>query len=144
VPVAFWRLRGAQTHAPVHFLTLRGAQARGLEHPESTKVRQARSLNPSGIHSELLVRGVCTFSLQQEMAAQGHGGDKCEHSSREKLKMASGAPPEQLQTTCPLRFGAKGVLQTMHLRIQQNQEMHRYVVWSAPEARKHDRHIILS
>ncbi len=117
MPVAFWRLRGAQTHAPVHFLTLRGAQARGLEHPESTKVRQARSLNPWGIHSELLVRGVCTFSLQQEMAAQGHGGEKCEHSSREKLKMASGAPPEQLQTTCPLRFGAKGVLQSTYLCI---------------------------
>ena len=128
MPVAFWRLGVAQNHAPVHFLKSQDAQARGLEHPESTKVRQARSLNPSGGHFELLVRGVCTFSLQQEMAAQDHGGEKCEHSSREKLKKASRAPPEQLQTMCLLCFRAKGVLQTTCLRIRQNQEMHRYVV----------------
>ena len=136
MPVAFGRLGGAQNHAPVHFLTLRVAQARGLEHLESFKARQARSLNPSGSHFELLVRGVCTFSVQQEMAAQGHGGEKRGHSSRETLKNASRAPPEQLQTMCLPCFRAKGVLQSTYLCIRRNLEMHRYMVWSDLKAPK--------
>ena len=66
------------------------------------------------------------------MAAQGHGGEKCEHSSREKLKKVSGAPQEQLQTTCLRCFRAKGVLQSMYPCMRRNQEMHRYMVWSVP------------
>ena len=132
VPVAFVRLGGASNHAPVHFVKSPVAQAHGLEHPKSSRARQARSLNQSQVSFELLVRGLCSIALQRKMAAQSYGGEKSEHSSHETYKNASGAPPELLQTTCPLCFRASCVLQTTYLCIRRNQGMHRYVVWERP------------
>ena len=142
VPVVFWWPRGAPNQVPVHFLKLWVTQARGLEHPESARIRQVRCLKLSNFHFERLVRGVCTFATQGESAGWGPEGDKCEHSSREKLKIAFGAPPEQLQTMCLRRFRAKGAPQSTYPCRRRNQEMHRYMVWSVPKAPKCGRHML--